>query len=156
LVAVACFFPGRAKDLSALPLILLSTNRTSKWSLSVRYPIQLPIGTCLSFRTCHLPYRLTLTNYMKLNIINFLYSPATFSVLILNIFLNNVFPKILRHQIHIHMKQRSNLCFYIYILVRIFLDSKREDEILLAGSPQFNLLLISSHWQFRLIVIFPN
>ena len=40
---------------------------------------------------------------------------------------------------------------FICILVCIFLDSKREDKILVAGSPQFNLLLISSHLQFWFI-----
>lgn len=37
---------------------------------------------------------------------------------------------------------------FMRILICIFLDSKREDEILVADSPQFNLLLISSHLQF--------
>jgi hypothetical protein len=45
------------------------------------------------------------------------------------------------------MKQQANVCFYAYFSL-YFLDSKREDEILAAGSPQLNLLLISSHLQF--------
>ena len=131
--------------------ILPSMPGSSKLSLSLRFPHQNPLYTSPVPHTC--PAHLILFYFITWTILGEEYRSLFSNILSLRSSLS------VRDQVS-HPCTTSGKIIVLCILIFIYLDSKLEDKIFCTewweARPAFNLLLISSWWNFGSLGLFPN